>query len=84
VLENDRRRIELMNGNAVVLTRYPKYYYGDEIGMGDNINLGDRNGCGERQCNGLEAGTQDFSVTEPEKLYAPLIQDAVYAIRRSM
>ena len=44
LLENDRRRIELMNGLLFSLPGTPVIYYGDEIGMGDNIYLGDRNG----------------------------------------
>jgi len=77
LLENDRRRIELMNGMLLSLPGTPSIYYGDEIGMGDNINLGDRNGVRTpmQWTGGWNAG---FSVTEPEKLYAPLIQDAVY------
>ena len=44
LMENDRRRIELMNGMLMSLPGTPIVYYGDEIGMGDNIYLGDRNG----------------------------------------
>ena len=44
LLENDRRRIELMNGMLMSLPGTPIIYYGDEIGMGDNVHLGDRNG----------------------------------------
>ena len=44
LLDNDRRRIELMNGMLMSLPGTPIIYYGDEIGMGDNVNLGDRNG----------------------------------------
>jgi len=77
LLDNDRRRIELMNGMLLSLPGTPIIYYGDEIGMGDNINLGDRNGVRTpMQWNGgWNAG---FSVTTPERLYAPLIQDPVY------
>jgi maltose alpha-D-glucosyltransferase/alpha-amylase len=77
LLDNDRRRIELMNGMLMSLPGTPIIYYGDEIGMGDNINLGDRNGVRTpMQWNGgWNAG---FSITTPERLYAPLIQDPVY------
>ena len=44
LLENDRRKIELMNALLFSLPGTPVLYYGDEIGMGDNIYLGDRNG----------------------------------------
>jgi maltose alpha-D-glucosyltransferase / alpha-amylase len=77
LLENDRRRIELMHGMLLSLPGTPSIYYGDEIGMGDNINLGDRNGVRTpmQWTGGWNGG---FSVAEPEKLYAPLIQDPVY------
>ncbi len=77
LLDNDRRRIELMNGMLMSLPGTPSICYGDEIGMGDNINLGDRNGVRTpMQWSGSWNG--GFSAAEPEKLYAPLIQDAVY------
>ena len=44
LMENSRRRIELMNSLLLSLPGTPVIYYGDEIGMGDNIYLGDRNG----------------------------------------
>ena len=44
LLNNNRRRIELMNGLLMSLPGTPVLYYGDEIGMGDNVYLGDRNG----------------------------------------
>jgi maltose alpha-D-glucosyltransferase/alpha-amylase len=77
LLQNDRRRIELMNGMLMSLPGTPIIYYGDEIGMGDNINLGDRNGVRTpMQWNGgWDAG---FSTAEPDRLYAPLIQNPVY------
>ena len=43
-MDNDRRKIELMNSLLLSLPGTPIIYYGDEIGMGDNIYLGDRNG----------------------------------------
>jgi len=44
LLDNDRRKIELMNLLLLTLPGSPVLYYGDEIGMGDNYYLGDRNG----------------------------------------
>ncbi|MGH7223775.1 MAG: alpha-glucosidase C-terminal domain-containing protein, partial [Gemmataceae bacterium] len=74
LLQNHRRKIELMNGLLLSLPGTPVIYYGDEIGMGDNIYLGDRNGvrtpmqwCGER--NG------GFSSTNPQRLFLPLVID---------
>jgi maltose alpha-D-glucosyltransferase/alpha-amylase len=77
LLDNDRRRIELMHGMLMSLPGTPNIYYGDEIGMGDNTKLGDRNGVRTpMQWNGGWNG--GFSNAEPEKLYAPLIHDPVY------
>ncbi|HRF97432.1 MAG TPA: alpha-amylase family glycosyl hydrolase, partial [Aggregatilineales bacterium] len=44
LMDNDRRRIELMYSLLLTLPGAPVLYYGDEIGMGDNIALFDRNG----------------------------------------
>ena len=44
LLDNDRRKIELLNSLLFTLPGSPIVYYGDEIGMGDNIELFDRNG----------------------------------------
>ena len=77
LLNNDRRRIELMNVMLMSLPGTPIIYYGDEIGMGDNISLGDRNGVRTpmQWSGGWNAG---FSTAEPERLYAPMIHDPVY------
>jgi maltose alpha-D-glucosyltransferase / alpha-amylase len=77
LMDNDRRKIELMNSLLFSLPGTPIIYYGDEIGMGDNIYLGDR--------NGVRTPTQrtpdrngGFSRADPAKLYAPVIMDPVY------
>src|SRR5260221_5505382 len=44
LMDNDRRKIELMNSLLMSFPGTPIIYYGDEIGMGDNIYLGDRHG----------------------------------------
>jgi len=77
LMENDRRRIELLNGLLMSLPGTPIIYYGDEIGMGDNIYLGDRNGVRTpMQWNGgWNAG---FSDADPERLYAALISNPLY------
>ncbi|HEY7329105.1 MAG TPA: maltose alpha-D-glucosyltransferase [Gemmataceae bacterium] len=74
LLQNHRRKIELMNGLLLSLPGTPIVYYGDEIGMGDNIYLGDRNGVrtpmqwdGERNAG--------FSMANPQRLFLPLIID---------
>ena len=77
MMENDRRRIELMNGLLLSMPGTPVIYYGDEIGMGDNIYLGDRNGVRTpMQWNGGWNG--GFSAADPERLYSPMISNSVY------
>jgi maltose alpha-D-glucosyltransferase/alpha-amylase len=77
MMENDRRRVELLTGLLLSMPGTPILYYGDEIGMGDNIYLGDRNGVRTpMQWNGgWNAG---FSTADPERLYSPLISNPVY------
>ena len=77
LMDNDRRRIELLTGMLMSLPGTPILYYGDEIGMGDNVYLGDRNGVRTpMQWNGQWNG--GFSAADPERLYAPLISNPVY------
>jgi maltose alpha-D-glucosyltransferase / alpha-amylase len=77
MMNNDRRRIELLNGLLMSMPGTPIIYYGDEIGMGDNIYLGDRNGVRTpmQWSPRINAG---FSQADPERLYAPVISNAVY------
>jgi maltose alpha-D-glucosyltransferase / alpha-amylase len=77
LMEGDRRRIELMSALLMSLPGSPIMYYGDEIGMGDNVYLGDRNSVRTpMQWNsGFNAG---FSAADPERLWLPLISNAVY------
>ena len=80
LLDNDRRRIELMNGMLMSLPGTPIIYYGDEIGMGDNVNLGDRNGVRTpMQWDGGWNG--GFSTADPETLYSPLMLNPVYGFQ---
>ncbi len=77
LLENSRRRIELLTGLLFSMPGTPVLYYGDELGMGDNIYLGDRNGVRTpMQWTGDRNG--GFSRADPARLYAPPIMDAVY------
>ncbi|HXW08425.1 MAG TPA: maltose alpha-D-glucosyltransferase [Vicinamibacterales bacterium] len=80
LMENNRRRIELMNSLLFSLPGTPIIYYGDEIGMGDNIYLGDRNGVRTpMQWTGDRNG--GFSKADPARLYAPPIMDPVYGFQ---
>ena len=77
LVENSRRRVELLNSLLFSLPGTPIIYYGDEIGMGDNIYLGDRNGVRTpMQWSGDRNG--GFSRADPARLYAPPIMDPVY------
>ncbi len=77
LVDNNRRRIELLNSLLLSFPGTPILYYGDEIGMGDNIYLGDRNGVRTpMQWNAdRNAG---FSKAVPAKLYFPVIMDPVW------
>jgi maltose alpha-D-glucosyltransferase/alpha-amylase len=77
LVDNNRRRIELLISLLFSFPGSPILYYGDEIGMGDNIYLGDRNGVRTpMQWNGdRNAG---FSTATPARLYSPVIMDPVW------
>ena len=77
LVDNNRRRIELLNSLLLSFPGTPILYYGDEIGMGDNIYLGDRNGVRTpMQWNSdRNAG---FSKAVPARLYFPVIMDPVW------
>ena len=77
LLENDRRKIELMNALLLSMPGTPVLYYGDEIGMGDNFYLGDRDGVRTpMQWSADRNG--GFSRADPQRLYLPPIMDPVY------
>jgi maltose alpha-D-glucosyltransferase / alpha-amylase len=77
LVDNNRRRIELLNSLLLSFPGTPILYYGDEIGMGDNIYLGDRNGVRTpmQWSSDRNAG---FSRAVPAKLYFPVIMDPIW------
>jgi maltose alpha-D-glucosyltransferase/alpha-amylase len=77
LMENDRRRIELMNSLLFSLPGTPVIYYGDEIGMGDNFYLGDRDGV-RTPMQWSPDRNAGFSDTNPQRLYLPVILDPQY------
>jgi maltose alpha-D-glucosyltransferase / alpha-amylase len=81
LLDNDRRRMELLHAVLLSLPGSPILYYGDEIGMGDDLSLADRNGVRTpmQWHTGTNAG---FSVAAPEQLFFPVIGDSVYGFSR--
>ncbi|MFL5081632.1 MAG: maltose alpha-D-glucosyltransferase [Microvirga sp.] len=77
LLENDRRKIELMNSLLFSMPGTPVLYYGDEIGMGDNIYLGDRDGV-RTPMQWSPDRNGGFSRADPARLFLPAIQDSIY------
>lgn len=77
LLDNDRRKIELLNSLLFTLPGAPVLYYGDEIGMGDNVSLPDRNGVRTPMQWSAEMNG-GFSSARPESLYAPAISDPTF------
>jgi maltose alpha-D-glucosyltransferase / alpha-amylase len=77
LMDNDRRKIELMNSILMSMPGTPIVYYGDEIGMGDNIYLGDRNGV-RTPMQWTPDRNGGFSRADPAQLYLPPIMDPVY------
>ncbi|MDQ3555413.1 MAG: maltose alpha-D-glucosyltransferase, partial [Gemmatimonadota bacterium] len=77
LMDNDRRKIELLNSILFTMPGSPIIYYGDEIGMGDNIYLGDRDGV-RTPMQWSPDRNAGFSRAEAARLYAPTITDSVY------
>jgi maltose alpha-D-glucosyltransferase/alpha-amylase len=59
LLNNDRRRIELLNALLLSMPGTPVIYYGDEIGMGDNITSATAT-ASARRCTGAPTRTPAF------------------------
>lgn len=75
LLDNDQRRIRLLNALLFTLPGSPIIYYGDEIGMGDDIWRDDR--------NGVRTPMQwDYSknagFSDADELYEAVIDDEVF------
>src|SRR5215204_1674078 len=77
LMENNRKKIELLNYLLLSLPGTPVIYYGDEIGMGDNFYLGDRDGV-RTPMQWSPDRNAGFSFTNPQKLYLPVIMDPEY------
>src|SRR5439155_792196 len=77
LMENDRRKIELLKGLLLSMPGTPVLYYGDEIGMGDNVFLGDRDGVRTPMQWSFDRNG-GFSRADAAQLYLPPIMDPVY------
>jgi len=78
LVENDRRRIELLNCMLLSMPGTPVLYYGDEIGMGDDLTLHDRDSVRTpmQWTSGPNAG---FSTAPADALYLPTVSDPAYS-----
>ncbi len=77
LMDNNSRRMELLNSLLFSFPGTPIIYYGDELAMGDNIYLGDRNGVRTpMQWSADRNG--GFSRANPAKLFSPVIMDPIY------
>ncbi|GGB87250.1 maltose alpha-D-glucosyltransferase [Dyadobacter sediminis] len=77
LMENNRKKIELLNSLLFTFPGTPIIYYGDEIGMGDNFYLGDRDGV-RTPMQWSPDRNAGFSQANPQRLYLPLILDPQY------
>jgi len=77
LLDNDRRRIELLNTLLFSMPGTPIIYYGDEIGMGDNVYLGDRDSV-RTPMQWSPDRNAGFSRASPHQLFLPLITEPSY------
>src|ERR671919_105725 len=77
LMDNDLRKIQLMNSLLLSMPGTPIVYYGDEIGMGDNIFLGDRDGV-RTPMQWSPDRNAGFSRADPARLYLPPIMDPIY------
>ena len=80
LMQNDRRKIELLNAMLMSMPGTPVLYYGDEIGMGDNYYLGDRDGVRTPMQWSADRNA-GFSRADPQRLYLPTIQDPIYGFQ---
>ncbi|HEX7023164.1 MAG TPA: alpha-amylase family glycosyl hydrolase, partial [Trueperaceae bacterium] len=79
LLDNDLRKIKLMNSLLMTLPGTPIIYYGDEIGMGDNIWLPDRYGVRTpMQWN----DQKNAGFSEADEIYSRPIEGAVFGYQK--
>jgi maltose alpha-D-glucosyltransferase/alpha-amylase len=79
LLDNDLRRIRLLNALLFTLPGSPIIYYGDEIGMGDDIWRHDRNGVRTPM---QWDSSQNAGFSDGDSLYEAVIDDGLYGYRQ--
>ncbi|MFP5260182.1 MAG: maltose alpha-D-glucosyltransferase, partial [Acidobacteriota bacterium] len=77
LMQNNRRKMELINILLLSFPGTPILYYGDELGMGDNYHLGDRNGV-RTPMQWSPDRNAGFSLANPQSLFLPVITDPEY------
>lgn len=81
LLDNDIRKMDLLNALLFGLAGTPIIYNGDEIGMGDDIWLDDRNGV-RTPIQWDDSKNAGFSDADADELYLPVIADEVYGYQK--
>ncbi|MFZ5811810.1 MAG: maltose alpha-D-glucosyltransferase, partial [Thermodesulfobacteriota bacterium] len=77
LMQNNRRKMELINILLFSFPGTPILYYGDELGMGDNYHLGDRNGV-RTPMQWSPDRNAGFSKANPQSLFLPVVIDPEY------
>ena len=77
LMQNNRRKMELIYILLLSFPGTPILYYGDELGMGDNYHLGDRNGV-RTPMQWSPDRNAGFSKANPQSLFLPVIIDPEY------
>ena len=77
LVDNSRRRIELLHSLLFSFPGTPVVYYGDEIGMGDDVSRADRNGVRTPMQWSADRNA-GFSRADPGRLYGQPVSDPVY------
>lgn len=79
LLDNDLKKIKLLNSILFTMPGTPVIYYGDDIGMGDNIWLEDRNGV-RTPMQWTNEANGGFS--SAKRTYLPVIDDEVFGYQK--
>ncbi len=74
LMQDDRRKVELLNALLLSMPGTPTIYYGDEIGMGDNVYLGDRDSVRTPMQWSADRNA-GFSSADPQRLFLPTVTD---------